>query len=282
MNERLQDLLEYAQRERFAIPAFNYSDEWEACAIIESAEELNSPVMIATNMQVISTHGVKYLGEFGGFKAESSKVPVINHLDHCVDSAVCKRAIDAGYKSVMIDGSHLPLDENIEVVRDIVEYGKANDVAVEGEIGRIRGNNAEGVYIGDNFLVEIEDVIKFVNSVSVSSLAVGIGNAHGFYKGKPNLNFRRLSEVKEAVSVPLVLHGGSGLSRENIRDAISNGICKVNVGTHIHYTYLCAARNELNKNPEATNVVNTMQSVKEEIKTVVKEWIFTCMSYNRI
>ncbi len=277
----IKELLKQADAEKFAVPHFNYSDEWELYGILAAAEELRSPVVVSTNAQVSDTHGIRELGELGRVWTERSSVPVVHHLDHCVDREKCKLAIDSGYPSVMIDGSWLPLEENMAWTAEIVDYAKPRGAAVEAEVGRIRGNNAEGVYIGEDYLVDVDAAVKMAKCADIVSLAVGIGNAHGFYTEKPELNFQRLREVNEAVDVPLVLHGGTGIPEEDIRKAIINGINKVNIGTQIHYTYLQALREELRKDPESTNIVSVMQPVVERVSNVVKKYILMCMSQGR-
>ena len=147
-------------------------------------------------------------------------------------------AIDNNYPSVMIDASKYSLEENIGMVKKVVEYARPKGVHVEAELGKIKGKGIEGDFKGGDFLINVEEAITLVKETGVDSLAVGIGTAHGFYEGKPEINFKRLAEVNAAVNIPLVLHGGTGIPEEDIRKAIKNGINKVNVGTIIHCTYM--------------------------------------------
>lgn len=282
MKVLLKDLLKQADDGGYAIPAFNYSDVWEMEAIIKAAEALHSPVMIATNAAVVETHGVEYLAKQGAAAADQATVPVINHLDHCFKPEICEAAIRAGYPSVMIDQSHCELEHNIAVTKHIVEMAAPLDVAVEGEIGRIKGKSVEGTYNGDDFLVDVPSAVKMARETGVTSLAIGIGNAHGFYTETPKLNFRRLQEVNEAISTPLVLHGGTGISPEDIQKAIRLGINKVNVGTLLHYCYVTKLRSILKENPDTYNVISVMTPVLEEITQTVKACIRMCMSDNKI
>ena len=274
----VKDLLRQADEGGYAIPAFNYSDEWEMEAIVTAAEELHSPVMIATNAQVVETHGLAYLAKQGRAIAEQATVPVFNHLDHCFEERVCTAAIEAGYPSVMIDHSHCELDENIAVTKRIVEKASQFGVDVEAEIGRIKGKSVEGIYDGADFLVDVPSAVRIATETGITSLAVGIGNAHGFYKGKPELNFRRLQEVNEAIQTPLVLHGGTGIPKEDVQKAIRLGINKVNVGTQLHYCYISTLRKVLQEAPDTYNVVTIMTPVLEAIRQNVKDCIRMCMS----
>lgn len=280
MNHATNYILHMADQSGFAVPAFNYSDIWEMLAIVETAATEKAPVYIATNMRVTETIGLKYLGAMGRVAYELSGGHVINHLDHSTSVDLCKRAVDAGYMSVMIDASMCSLEENIKRTREVVAYAHQYGVAVEAEIGRILGRNMEGTYLGDDFLVRVKDAVRISEETGVDSLAVGIGTAHGFYKKEPHINLQRLREVNEAVSIPLVLHGGTGVPAETVRNCIRGGIAKVNVGTQLHATYLEALRGQL-KPETAPNVSDVMNAVKEAIRPVVRDWIYVCHAQNR-
>lgn len=278
MKYNLKQMLKQADENGYAIPAFNYSDIWELKGILAAANELKAPVIVATNSQVSATISIPWLGALGQVFMGESDIPVINHLDHCKKPELCFEAIDHGYASVMIDGSALPLEENIEVSRIVAEYAADKNVCVEAEVGRIRGSNVEGTYLGDDFLVNVADAVAMAERTGIDSLAVGIGNAHGFYTGKPQLNFDRLREVNDAVKIPLVLHGGTGIPEHDIRKAIKNGINKVNIGTQMHFSYLEALKKELSDGRKRTNIVEAMQPVVDAVKTEAKRWIVNCMA----
>lgn len=269
-----------ADAEGFAIPAFNYSDIWEMEAIVEAAQEERATVYISTNMRVAETVGLPYLGAMGRTAYELTGGHIINHLDHSRSVDLCKRAVDCGYMSVMIDASMCSLEENIEKTKEVVEYAHKYGVLVEAEVGRILGRNVEGTYTGDDYLVQVADAVKLVEETGVDSLAVGIGTAHGFYKEEPKISIQRLIEVNQAVSVPLVLHGGTGVPAETVRACIQNGMAKVNVGTQLHATYLDELRRQLDRST-APNISDIMEPVKEAIKPVVKDWIRICKAENR-
>lgn len=274
----LKELLKKADNGGYAIPAFNYSDVWDFTAIVEAAEEEAAPVMLASIPKVVNAIGPEICGAIGRAAMENASVAVIHHLDHSPEAAICRVAIDNGYPSVMIDGSKLPLEENIRLVKEVADYAHSRNVSVEGEIGKIKGRDYEGSFEGDDFLVDVEEAVELVKATGVDSLAVGIGTAHGFYEGKPELNFKRLSEVNRAVDIPLVLHGGTGIPEEDVRRAIREGINKVNVGTGIRYAYLSNLQSELNKSGPNIHTVDLMKKVKEEIKAEVKVWIRVCMA----
>jgi ketose-bisphosphate aldolase len=277
------DILKIADIEGFAIPAFNFSDIWDMQAIIEAAEEEEAVVMLAANPLVMDVFGIKQCAVLSHAYAETSKVPILPHQDHSFEIENCLSALAAGYTSVMMDASKFALEENIRIVRSIVESAHQINAVVEAEVGLIKGTGIEGEYKGTgmDFLANPEDCVRLVEESGCDSLAIGIGNAHGFYKGKPELHFYRLNEINEAVDVPLVLHGGTGIPAEDIQKAISGGINKVNVGTIIHCTYMNALKTELNRLPENPYTHDVMAPVIEEIKIVVKEWIRVCMSNGR-
>jgi len=275
---KLRELLAAADNGGYAIPSFNYSDIWDFLAIVEAAKELNAPIMIASNPLVAEMISVEICGAIGVAAMEKATIPLCHHLDHSFTVDLCLRAIDNGYPSVMIDASKYDLARNIHDVKTVVDYAHPRNVHVEGEIGKIKGKGIEGNFTGGDFLVEVADAVALVEATGLDSLAVGIGTAHGFYEGKPEINFKRLAEVNEAVSIPLVLHGGTGISEEDIKKAIKYGINKVNVGTIIHCTYMNNLRKELNARDENPYTLEVVKPVMEKIKEVVKMWIKVCMA----
>lgn len=281
----LRKMLQDADKGGYAIPSFNYSDIWDLMAIIEAAEELKAPVMFAANQIVAGVFTPSVSGAMGAAFMEQASVPLIHHLDHSKHVDLCKKCIDNQFPSVMIDGSDHDLETNIRMVKEVMGYSKADGkwVHVEAEVGKIPGKGVEG-YVSEEekFLVEVEDVVELVKATNVDSLAVGIGSQHGFYKGTPHLNIKRLDEVNAAVDTPLVLHGGSGIPRETVREAIRHGINKMNVGTIIHCTYMNSLRAELNRVGDNPYTLDVMAAIRHNIKEVVKEWIDTCMDVNRV
>ena len=274
----VQDLLRRADAEGFAVPAFNYSDIWDFLAIVEAAEAERAPVFISSNQRVVTEIGIELCGAFGRAAMLKASVPLIHHLDHCSKAELCCSAVDNNYPSVMIDASMHPLDVNIRTVKQVVTYAHAHGVAVEGEIGRIKGAGIEGDFTGDDFLAGVDEVLRFVAETDVDSLAVGIGTAHGFYQGKPEIHFDRLQEIDAAVPVPLVLHGGTGIPEAHIHRAIRGGINKVNVGTIIHCTYMNAVRAELSRQGENAYTLDVMKPARAAVRDEVRKWIRVCMA----
>jgi ketose-bisphosphate aldolase len=270
-------MLARADKEGYAVPAFNYSDVWDLLAILEAAAEMRAPVMLACNPLVAARIGADICGAMGGAAMERAPVQAVHHLDHAFEPAMCLEAIKHGYPSVMIDASKYELHENIRIVNTVVPAAHAAGVHVEAEIGRIRGRGIEGDFKGGDYLVCPDEAVRLVEETRIDSLAVGIGTAHGFYDGKPEINFDRLRKVNRVVKVPLVLHGGTGIPRKAVRRAISLGINKVNVGTIIHSTYMNGMREELDRLGPNPYTLDVVKPVTEKIKAVVADWIGTCM-----
>lgn len=274
----LKQLLKRADEGGYAIPSFNYSDIWDFMAIVEAAEEEGAPIMIASNPLVVKAIGADVCGAIGVAAMKRAKIPLVHHLDHSFSVEMCADCIDSGYPSVMIDASKYDLETNIRMVNEVMALARPKRVHVEAEVGKIKGKGIEGDFKGGDFLVEVEDAVELVRCTGVDSLAVGIGSAHGFYQGKPQLNFERLEQVNKAIDTPLVLHGGTGIPREDVQRAIRLGINKMNVGTIIHCTYMNGVRAELNRVGDNAYTLDVMAAVKDGIKHVVKEWIHTCMA----
>ncbi|MDR1640204.1 MAG: class II fructose-bisphosphate aldolase [Clostridiales bacterium] len=273
--DKLHELIQKADKGGYAIVSFNYSDIWDFLSIIEAAEEERAPIMIASNPLVARAIGIELCGALGVAAMKKASVPVFHHLDHSFDVELCKAAVDHGYPSVMIDASKHELEKNIEMSKEVVEYAKAKKVHVEAEIGKIKGKGIEGDFAGGDFLASVSDAVELA-ACGIDSLAVGIGTAHGFYQGKPEINFERLAQINAATDTPLVLHGGTGIPVEDIKRAIANGINKVNVGTTIHCAYMNGMREELVRLGENPYTLDVVKPVKEKIKAVVKRWIRAC------
>lgn len=220
-------MFQAAQAGHFAIPSANFVDEDSLKWHLEVAEQENLPIIISLAEshlnRLIDLETAAYLARY---RAEKASVPVVLHLDHGESFETCKKAIDLGFTSVMIDGSKLPMAENIALTKKVVDYAHAHGVVVEGEIGHVGSNeNADD----NDIYTTVEEATTFAQESQVDSLAVSIGTAHGLYKGTPKLNFDRLHELAAAVSCPLVLHGGSNSGDDNLHRCATEGIAKINV-----------------------------------------------------
>lgn len=280
----MKSLLEWADEEHFAVVSFNYADLWTALGILRAAERERAPVILQMVPPVVKNVGVGYLSGIGKAAAEYASVPVVHHLDHSTSPAMCFKAIDAGYNSVMIDASSETLEENIRITKNVVRYAHEKGVFVEGEIGKIRGRGWQGIAFkeGEEFLTRVEDAVTYVQNTNVDALAIGIGNAHGFYTQEPKLNIQRLAEINAAVDTKLVLHGGTGIPEEAVRDAIRNGINKINVGTVILHSYLDALKGTFQNLDKSQYSERVFEDAVEAVSQAASVWIRKTMSDHRV
>lgn len=253
-------LLHKAREGKYAVGAFNIYNLEGVRAVIASAEEVCSPVILQILPSALSLGDTALISlclEAG----RKSAVPVSVHLDHCSSEDTIRLALDAGISSVMADGSHLPYEENIIFTRKMRAAAKTGNRCLEAELGRLSGTE-DGLDIAEYEarLTDPEQAEHFVRETGMDALAVCIGNVHGKYKRAPDLDFQRLTLIRKRVPIPLVLHGTSGLPDEMIRTAIGYGICKFNVNTEIRSAYLQAAGQYLAENQKA-ELTELMQAV---------------------
>jgi ketose-bisphosphate aldolase len=240
-----RQLLEEARREGRAVAALNFYNAETLRAHVEAANECGASVILQTTESTIKYLGIGMVVAMARAAAEEIERPVALHLDHGGSYELAARCVEAGYTSVMIDGSKLPFDENVGVTRRVVELAHAAGVSVEGELGHV-AHNEEGGDIS-RFYTRPEDASRFVGETGVDALAVAVGTAHGFYKGEVRLDFERLGQIRDAVGdrAALVLHGGSGVPDELMRRAVSCGIRKINFGTELKNAFTLAVRQSL-------------------------------------
>jgi tagatose 1,6-diphosphate aldolase GatY/KbaY len=277
-----KDMLLKAQKEGYAVPAFNIHNLETIQVVVETASELRSPVILAATPGTFKYAGRDYIQAIAETAAKKYSIPIALHLDHHENIEDIKESIELGTKSVMIDGSHLPFEENIQVVKQVVELAHSNGATVEAELGRLGGQEDDLVVDdADSYYTDPQAAKEFVERTGVDSLAVAIGTAHGLYKSAPKLDFNRLREIREVVSVPLVLHGASGIPFEDVRKCIELGCCKVNIATELKIPFSNALRQYLIDHPNANDPRKYMEPAKQAMKQVVKEKIEMCMSVNR-
>lgn len=240
-----KELLLDAQKNRYAIGAFNVENMEMIQAVIAAAEAENAPVIMQTTPSTLRYADTSLYSAMAKAAAEKSSVPVAIHLDHGSSFELCEKATKDGYTSLMIDGSKLPLDENIALAKKVVEMAKTYPLCptVEAELGKLGGKEDDvEVKDGEDACTDPDEAVQFVEESGIDSLAVAIGTAHGFYKGTPKLEFERLAEIRNKVSVPLVLHGSSGIPDEDVQKSITLGICKVNFATELRVAYTDAVK----------------------------------------
>lgn len=267
----LNEILKKARKERYAVGLFNTTDTDMLQAAIEAAEELSSPVIVGTAEVLLPYGELKLIAPSVVAAAKRAKVPVAVHYDHGLTYERCVEALKLGFSSVMFDGSVKPYAENIAETREIVKLAHAMGATVEGEIGHV-GDAAEGL---SSMYTTAEEAKAYADAAGVDALAVAIGSAHGVYKKKPMLNIARLKEIAAAVDIPLVLHGGSGLSDDDFAQSIAGGIAKVNVFTDLCLAGEAAMKEGTEKNLGYLETRNLkVKAIKEAVKTKIR--LFGC------
>lgn len=267
----MKEMLIKAKEEKYAVGAFNINSFQWAEAILEAAQEEHSPIIVASSDRLVD-----YLGGFKTIAAmvnsivetKNITVPVALHLDHGSSVERCKEAIDAGYSSVMIDGSHHPIDENIQMTKQVTDYARHQGVSVEAEVGTVGGT--EDGLIGGIRYADPEECLRMVTETGIDALAAALGSVHGPYQGEPKLGFTEMKEISELTNVPLVLHGGSGIPDYQIQKAIELGHAKINVNTECLQAWTKAVREVLDKDKKVYDPRTILSPGKEAVKQTVK------------
>ncbi len=268
----LNDVLIDAQKKHYAVGLFNTIDTDMLEGVISAAEELCSPVIIGTAEVLLPYGELNLISPSVIAAAKAAKVPVVVHYDHGLTVERCKQALDLGFTSIMFDGSAGDTAENLKTTAEMVKLAHSMGVTVEGEIGHV-GEAVTDDGATDDMYTTPQEAVDFVAATGVDALAVAIGTAHGVYRTKPRLDLGRLAEIRAAIDTPLVLHGGSGLSDDDFRNAISGGIAKVNI-----FTDLCrAGLSAIHQNPDADYLIarsKKVEAIKQE--TMKKMMLFGC------
>ena len=265
-------MLQKAKEGKYAVSQFNINNlEWTQ-AILQAAQEANSPVILG-----VSEGAGKYMGGpvavagmvNGLLESLDITVPVALHLDHGSSFDSCKAYIDAGFSSVMYDHSHYPIDENIAETIRVVEYAHAKGVSVEAEVGTV-GGQEDGVVGGINY-ADPQECLRMVKEANIDALAAALGSVHGTYDGEPKLGFDEMLEISELTGAPLVLHGGSGIPEYQIKKAIERGHAKINVNTELQQVWTAAVREKLNNDAKVYDPRKVIAPGKEAIVAKTKE-----------
>lgn len=288
-----KEILASATAGKYAVGAFNIHNLESLQAVVTAAQEENSPVIVAVTPSAIKYAGLTYLAKIVKTAAQLAPVPMSLHLDHGKDIETITKCVDAGFTSVMIDGSHLDFEENIALTGKVIESAHAKGVSVEAELGRLAGVEEVSVEEKEAILTDPEAAKEFVERTNVDALAVAIGTSHGAYKfkGEPKLDFKRLTEIRGKADVPLVLHGASGVPAwiiekatkygaqlagakgmpdESIKQAIRRGIAKINIDTDLRLAFTAAIREVLATTPTQFDPRKILGPAKEAMKEVVR------------
>lgn len=268
----MKEMLIKARDEKYAVGQFNINNLEFTQAILLAAQEENSPVILG-----VSEGAGKYMGGFvavvhmvkGLMESYKITVPVAIHLDHGSSFEKCKEAIDAGFTSVMIDASHHPFEENVEITKQVVEYAHAKGVSVEAELGTV-GGEEDGV-TGGIIYADPTECKALVDATDIDCLAPALGSVHGPYKGEPNLGFAEMEQIGKETGMPLVLHGGTGIPDDQIQRSISLGTAKINVNTENQISATKAIREVLNNDQKVYDPRKYLAPAREAIKETVIE-----------
>lgn len=270
-----KELLLKAQKGGYAIGAFNVENMEMVQAVISAAEELKAPVIVQTTPSTVKYADLTYFYANVAVAAQNASVPVVMHLDHGNSFDLAMRALRVGYTSIMIDGSHQGFEDNIEVTKAVVNACHPSGVSVEAELGKV-GGKEDDLDGGAGGYTDPSEAAEFAEKTGVDSLAVAIGTAHGVYKGEPKLDLDRLSQIREKVSIPLVLHGTSGVPDDTVRECIKRGICKVNYATDLRIAFSNGVKSVLGENSEVIDPKKYNAVGREYVKQYVMEKILVC------
>jgi len=275
-----EKMLLYAKKGGYAVGAFNVENMEMVKAVIAAAEELHAPVMLQTTPSTVKYASLDMYAAMVTAEAKKAKVPVCLHLDHGNSYELAVAAMEAGYTSVMIDGSHESFEDNIAVTKKVVEVAKEKGIPVEAELGKV-GGKEDDLEADADTNTDPQEAKEFVERTGVSSLAIAIGTAHGFYAGTPVLDKVRVSDIKALVGTPLVLHGASGLSEDDVKECVARGMCKVNFATELRVAYTDAVKKLLEEKPETFDPKKLGVVGMEAVKGIVKSRMLMCGCDNK-
>lgn len=276
-------LLQRARQQKWAVPAFNIHNAETIQAVLEACHERRSPVMLAGTPGTFKHITCQQMLPLCDAYSRHFDMPAILHLDHheVYEDIVTK--VNAGVRSAMIDGSHLPFEQNIALVRRVTDFCHQQDCSVEAELGLLGGiEDDKDVDAAHSFLTDPQQAVTFVERTGIDSLAVAIGTAHGLYTQRPEIDFARLEKIGQLLSIPLVLHGGSGVPDEDVIQSIRLGIAKVNVGTELKIAFAGAVKAYFSEHPDASDPRFYMRKGMDAMKEVVHQKITLCGSEGRL
>lgn len=278
-----KEMLRKAQEGGYAVPAFNIHNLETVQVVLETASEMRSPVILAGTPGTYAYAGTDYLVNICKSAARRYHMPIALHLDHHECFKDIRNKVEAGVKSAMIDGSHFPFEENIEMVKKVVQFCHGWDCTVEAELGRLGGVEDDLVVDAkDAMFTEPDAAVEFIQRTGIDSLAVAIGTAHGLYKEEPRLDFDRLAKISAKTDIPLVLHGASGVPDADVSRCIELGINKVNVATELKIAYADALKQYFIENPGANDPRHYNVTSKAAMREVIISKINVCRSADKL
>ncbi|WP_275076321.1 tagatose bisphosphate family class II aldolase [Providencia rettgeri] len=276
-------LLQRARQQGWAVPAFNIHNAETIQAVLEVCAERQSPAILAGTPGTYKHIACEEMLALCRAYSKSYNMPTILHLDHHEQFDDIVHKVNAGVRSAMIDASHFPFEQNVDLVRQVVNFCHRTDCSVEAELGQLGGQEDDkNVDAQSAFLTDPQQAVEFVHRTGIDSLAVAIGTAHGMYTQPPKIDFDRLSVIGKLVDIPLVLHGGSGVPNDDVTHAIRLGVAKVNVGTELKIAFANAVKAYFAENPNANDPRFYMRTGMDAMKQVVHEKITLCGSEGRL
>lgn len=268
-----RQMLRNARDGGYAVAAFNVENAEMLQAVMEAAEELSAPVILQTTPGTLRYLPPSYFAAMA--KAAAPQIPAALHLDHGSSYELVQRCLQAGYTSVMIDGSALAYEENIALTKSVCEYAADMGASVEAELGRV-GGKEDDLEDDDSQYTDPTQAADFARRTGVDSLAIAVGTAHGVYKTAPRLELDRVTQARGLMDTPIVLHGASGLSDDSVREAVSCGVSKINFATELRIAFTDAARRYLDENPDTIDPKKYLAVGRDAVKEVVRKKIELC------
>lgn len=277
-----KEMLEDAREGKYAVGAFNIENLEFVMAVIRAAEEKKSPVILQTTPGTVKYGSLKKYAALVRAAAEEASVPVALHLDHGDSYERALGALQAGYTSVMIDGSHDSFEENIRLTKSVTDVARVFGIPVEAELGKVGGKEDDGPLVeGENPYTDPDQAEEFVARTHCTSLAVGVGTAHGVYKGTPHIEQDVLIAIKNRLDIPLVLHGTSGVPDDQVAEAIQNGICKVNYATELRQNFMAGFMQYMKENPDVFDPKKPSIPGMEKVTAIVASHMDNLGSTNK-
>lgn len=275
-----KEMMAKADKEGYAIGAFNVENMEMVMAVIKACEESNAPAILQTTPSTVKYAGLDMYYANVAAAAARARVPIALHLDHGNSFELAMQALRTGYTSIMIDGSKLEFEDNIALSKRVADACRPSDIPVEAELGKV-GGKEDDMSCDDPGYTDPDDAVRFVDETGVTSLAVAIGTAHGIYKGEPKLDVERLSAIRKVVSIPLVLHGASGVPDEAVKDCIRRGISKVNFATELRIAFSNGIKEYMKGDPDVFDPKKYCVVGMKNVTELVKEKILVCGSNDK-
>jgi ketose-bisphosphate aldolase len=262
----LKEILGRAFEKRYGVGAFNIVDALTMMAVLDAASETRSPVIIQVSVKTVKFWGARLIQQTFAELASQRPIPATLHLDHCPDVSMIKTCLEAGWNSALFDASSLTYEENLRQTTEVVHFARNLSAGVEGELEAVKGveDGVGGDLEGE--LVPIEKCVEFIEATGIDCFAPAIGTAHGMYATEPVINFDRVKEITARKPVPIVLHGGTGLSDDTFRRLIQNGCAKVNISTKLKIQFADSFRTYLENKPKEYDPLKLLKAVQQDVK----------------